>query len=88
MKGGTLLRPERAEEIDILIGPPPALMKGDAEHVELLLQPPGCDAEEEAAVRQHVEAREFLREHHRVAVWEDEYRRAQFDPRRDRGHVG
>ena len=80
VEGDLLLRPQRTQETDILVGTLAAFTKGDPEQIEFFLQPARCDAKQEAASRQHVEARQLLRQHQRVAIRQDEHGRPQSDP--------
>src|SRR5256886_2709351 len=79
-------RPQLLEDAEDLVGLPPASVERRVEDRELLLPPSDAHTADEPPVGQRVDRRQHLRHHDRVAVAEDEDRRADAWPRgRDRG---
>src|SRR5882724_9546274 len=79
-------RPQLLEDAEDLVGLPPASVERRVEDRELLLPPSDAHTADEPPVGQRVDRRQHLRHHDRVAVAEDEDRRADTWPRgRDRG---
>src|SRR5881628_2958057 len=78
-------RPQLLEDAEDLVGLPPASVERRVEDRELLLPPSDAHTADEPPVGQRVDRRQHLRHHDRVAVAEDEDRRADACPRgRDR----
>src|SRR2546428_5729 len=78
-------RPQLLEDAEDLVGLPPASVERRVEDRELLLPPSDAHTADEPPVGQRVDRRQHLRHHDRVAVAEDEDRRADTWPRgRDR----
>jgi CofD-related protein of GAK system len=88
LEARSLLRPERAHRLDILVGARALVFEGHAERVELLLQVADAEPEDEAPAREYVEAAELLREHERVALRQDHDAGAEADRLGRRGDVG
>ncbi len=63
--------PEVLHRVEILVGDRAAILEVGADRAELGLEIAHTDAEHRPAVAQHVEGRELLREHDRVALRED-----------------
>src|SRR5262249_40405271 len=63
-----LVLPERADCAHALGGAGGALLRRNAEGLELPFEPADADAERDAAAREHVEGRDFLRDVQRVAL--------------------
>src|SRR2546426_577186 len=63
-----------------------ALLERDADDVELLLQPSDADAEHGSAAGQDVERGDLLRQHHRIALWQDQDAGGQADRRGPRAN--
>ena len=68
---------ERAEQLELLVGPLAAVVVGHAEDLELLAHPPDADAEDHTPLRQVVEGGDRLGREHRRSVAEDQHRRAE-----------
>src|SRR5262245_3562294 len=81
-------RPERADRVDVFVGARAAVLEARADRVELGAEVPRADAEDEPPAREHVEARELLREHQGVALREDDDPRSEADPRGRRRDEG
>ena len=77
VEAGRVLGPQRAQDLDVLVGARAALGGIDAERAELLLHPPGPDAQHEAAVAQDIERGDLRGEVDRVAVGQDQHARAE-----------
>src|SRR5262245_56905015 len=70
-EAGAVAGPQRAHGRDILIGALAATLKGNAERLELLLQPSHPDTELDPAAAEIVERGDLLGEHQRVALRQD-----------------
>src|SRR5215475_5881708 len=80
-----LLRPQRAHQLERLVAPARALLERHAERLELALEPADRGADDQAAARQDVDARQELRHRDRRAIGQDHHARAERYPARDTG---
>ena len=76
---GRALGPERPQRGDVVVEALAPLGEGDAEGVELLLEPPDADAELDPAAGEPVEGGDLLGDHDRVALREDQDAGAESD---------
>src|SRR6266404_1746434 len=67
-----VLRPDREHRLEVLDRPLPLVGERDAERVELGLQEPDPEAEDEAPAGDDVDARELLRQHQWIALRQDD----------------
>ena len=80
--------PKLLEGADVLVGHGSTLVEGLAAHgFKLLATPTDADADDEPAARQHVESRQSLGRHQRVAMGHDEHRGRQPNGAGAPGHV-
>ena len=86
--GGVVAGPERPEDLDVLVGAGAPPGEGDAEGVELLLQPAHTDAQLDPAARQVVEGGQLLGQDQRVAQGQDQDAGAEAQGLRGRGDKG
>ena len=86
--GGLVLAPQRPHGGDPVVGASAALGEGDADGVELLLQPAHPHTQLHPAARQVVEGGDLLGQDHRVALGLDQDPGGQVDGGRGRGQVG
>jgi len=75
------LGPQRAHDLDVLVGASTALTERHAQRVELLLEPPDTDSEQDPALAQAVERGDLLGERDRVALRKDDDRGPEPDRR-------
>ena len=87
VEGGGVVEPERAEHLEVLVGPAAPALPGHVEDVELLLQPADADAEVHPPAREPVERADLLGGVDGVALGEEQHRRAEPDPGRARRQV-
>ena len=66
--GGLRLAPDGAHGREVFVGDGAAVLERRAEGSELRLEIADADAEGQPAARQHVETRQLLGEHERVAL--------------------
>ena len=81
-----VLRPDRLETGEELVGAPPAPVVGHSDRVVLVPRPAEAEPDVEAPARDLVERGELLGEHDRRVVGHDEDARAQSDARRHARH--
>src|SRR5262245_47673688 len=74
-----LVAPAGFHDPDRLVAPGAALVVRHAEELDLLLHPANPGAEDDAAGRQMIERRQHLGGEHRMAMRQDEHRRAEPD---------
>src|SRR5213594_4271261 len=67
-----VLRPDREHRLEVLDRPLPLVGERDTERVELGLQVPDPEAEDEAPAGDYVDARELLRQHQWIALRQDD----------------
>src|SRR5579859_2761332 len=80
-EAGTVAGPQCAHGRDILVGALAATLEGNAERLELLLQPAYADAELDPAAAEIVERGDLLGQHQRVALRQDNHGRHEAQPR-------
>ena len=85
LEGGLILAPEGTHGTDRVVGATTPLGEGDADGVELLLEPADADAESHATAGEHVEGGQLLGQDHRVPLGHDQDAGRQVD---GRGHPG
>jgi PPOX class probable F420-dependent enzyme len=83
-----LATPERAHEVQRLVGPAVATPELDAHEPELVLVPADAHAESHAPVRELLQRRDLLREMDGVVKRHEHDRGAESDPLGDRGDPG
>src|SRR5204863_10905 len=76
--------PDGTHGLEILDGAGALVIERNAERVELRLQVPDAEAEDESSAGDHVDARQFLGEHQRIALRPDDDRGAEAAPLRVR----
>ena len=69
---GMLVVPEAIHRVEVLVGRPRPVLEVGADRTELGLEVPDTDTERDPPVAQHVEARDLLRQHDRIALREDD----------------
>src|SRR5262245_6085493 len=67
-----VLRPDREHRLEVLYRALPLVGERDAQRVELGLQKPDPDAEDQAPAGDNVDARELLRQHQGIALRQDD----------------
>src|SRR2546427_10573286 len=67
-----VLRPDREHRLEVLDRPLPLVGERDTERVELGLQVPDPEAEDEAPAGADLDARDLLRQHHWIALRQDD----------------
>jgi hypothetical protein len=82
---GHVLRPERLDRGQVVVGDRPAALEGHPERGELLAGPARAHAEDEAPARQPVEVRAHARGEQGMPVRQHDHRRAELHPVRDAG---
>ena len=88
MVRGTILGPERAHRLDVLVEALATPFERDAERVELFAQPAGTHAEVDPATRQVIERRDGLGRDDGVALRHDQDPGAEPDGRGGGGGEG
>ena len=88
VEGGSLVEPECAQHLEVLVGPAAPALPGHVEHVELLLEPADADTEIDPAAREPVQGADLLGGVHGVALGEEQHGRAEPDRGRPSGQVG
>ena len=87
VNGGRLSRPQRAHDVDGLVGAGPALGHRNADGVELVRElSPDPDPERDPTARPRVEVGDLLGHDHRVVQRKQQDRRADPDPFGPRRH--
>ena len=83
-----VLGPTFLEDLEILVADGPPLVEiSRVQRFELLTEPADTNADGDAPLREHIDGRQHLRRHHRVAVRQDHYTGDQPRGRRQRGHI-
>ena len=82
------LAPQRAHGREVVVGDAPALGEGHAHRAHLRLAPADAQPEDEPAIREHVQGRELLGEHHGLALGQDDDARGEQDARGVGGEEG
>src|SRR5215510_7850729 len=83
-----VLGPQAREDVEVALEEPAAPLEGHADRVELPRVPARGHAEDQAALRDHVERAERLGGHRGVSEREHEHARAELDTARPRGDRG
>ena len=76
-----LLGPQPAQDLEVAVHDPAALVERHADRVELALVPARGHAEQQPSSGNQIEARQLLRQHHRVAQRQYQHPGAELDPR-------
>ena len=82
---GDVLRPRRLDRRQVVVGDGAPTVERDADRLELLLRPADADAHDEPAPAQLIHAGQRPRRVQRMAVGDDDHRRADLDAARDAG---